>query len=208
MRAKAKILLTTGVLPLAATVMGEDFTNRVYVAADLGPAFQQNINISGGQEIDFNSGIRGDVSLGYRFKPWLAGEFAMGAIWNRVDTIGGVPMSSYGGSMDLYQIPLLGNVVLSAPEWHHFRPYVGGGIGCVLGKLDFNSPLGDIHDTDHTFAYQAFVGVNYQLSEHVAVGIGYKYLATDNHAWTQNGITLDTEGTMTHAVTCAVTWSF
>lgn len=208
MEGKKQFLIVAGVLPLATAAWGGDFTNRVYVTADVGPAFQQNINIAGGSKIDFNTGVRGDVSFGYACKPWLATEFATGVIWNSVDTIGGVAPSSYGGSMDLYQIPLMGNLVLTAPNLGRFRPYVGGGLGCVIGKLDFNSPLGNIHDTDHTFAYQAFAGLNYQISERVVVGLGYKYITTRDHGWTQNGVTLDTEGTSTHSVTCSLTWFF
>ena len=206
---KTRWLLVAGAITLATiAVAADNDANRFYVGADVGPAFAEDVNISAGDEIKFNPGVRGDVNLGYHFTPWIASEFGMGVVWNSVDSIGGVKMSSYGGSMDLYQIPLMGNVVLTAPDLGRFRPYVGGGIGCVFGKLDFNSPLGDIHDTDHTFSYQALAGLNYQITEHCEVGLGYRYLCTFNHAWTESGVTLDTGGTATHSVICSLTWKF
>lgn len=209
MQINPRLLILSGILPIATVASADDFTNRVYLTADIGPAFQQNVNISnGGQSIDFNTGVRGDLGVGYCLTPWLAGELQTGFIWSSVDTIGGVPMSSYGGSMDLDQIPLLANVVLTAPAWHRLQPYAGGGLGCVFNKLDFNSPLGNIHDTDCTFAYQALAGVRYQISGHVSVGIGYQFLHTQNHYWEQDGIALNTGGTATHSIMCSLTWNF
>jgi opacity protein-like surface antigen len=208
MRPKTFFFIAAGIIPLAASAAGNDWTDRFYVSTDVGPAFQQGINIIGADEIKFNTGVRGDVSLGYRFAPWIATELAAGFIWNSADSIGGVPISSYGGSLDLYEIPLMGNLILTTPAKHGFQPYVGGGVGVVAAKLDFTSPLGDIHDTDYTFSYQAMAGVNYQLSQNLVLGLGYKYLCTRDHSWTENGVTLDTEGTATHSVTLSLTWSF
>ena len=74
--------------------------------------------------------------------------------------------------------------------------------------LDFKSPLGDIANTDFTFSYQAFVGLNYEISEHLAVGVGYKFLRTQDHNWADGGVTLQTDGTCTHSVTASFVWKF
>jgi opacity protein-like surface antigen len=102
----------------------------------------------------------------------------------------------------------MGNLVLSTPEWHGFRPYVGGGLGGVVGMVYFARPLGAIHDTDFTFSYQAFAGLNYKLSRHIDLGIGYKFLQTGDHNWAENGVTLKTEGSGTHSITASFTWNF
>lgn len=193
---------------MATTVIGQDLSSRIYVSSDLGAAFQQAVRIKGADLIDFHNGVRGDVAIGYQATSWFAAEFASGAIWNSGDKIGGVALTSFSGSLDLYQIPIMGNVVLSTPVWHGLRPYIGAGVGGVAAMLDFQRPLGSIRDTDFTFSYQAFAGLNYQVCEHVELGVGYKFLQTGDHNWAENGVTLRTEGTGTHSVTASFTWKF
>jgi opacity protein-like surface antigen len=119
-----------------------------------------------------------------------------------------VAVSSYSGRIDLYQIPMMGNLILSVPLKHGFRPYFGAGTGVVASVLDFNSPLGNIRDTDYTFGYQAFAGFNYQISRHLEVGVGYKFLSTRDHGWQDGGVTFHTDGIVTHAITASLTWTF
>jgi opacity protein-like surface antigen len=208
MKRKIPFLLAAGIMPFATPAIGQDFLSHVYVSSDLGAAFQQADRIKGADLIDFHNGVRGDIAAGYRVSSWFAVEFASGAIWNSGDKIGGVTLSSFGGSLDLYQIPIMGNVVFSTPAWHGFQPYIGAGVGGVAAMLDFQRPLGTIRDTDFTLSYQAFAGLNYQVCEHVELGVGYKFLQTEDHSWSQNGVTLKTEGTGTHSVTASLTWKF
>jgi OOP family OmpA-OmpF porin len=208
MKVKIPLLLAAGIVPLATPAFGQDFSSHLYLKADLGAAFQQEVRIHGADLIDFHNGVRGDLAFGYQANSWFAVEFASGAIWNSGDKIGGVSITSFGGSLDLYQIPMMGNVIFSTPAWHGFKPYIGGGVGGVAALLDFQRPLGAIRDMDFTFAYQAFGGLNYQLSKHFDLGVGYKFLQTDDHIWAQNGVTLKTGGTGTHSVTASLSWKF
>ena len=195
-------------VPLAA--LGQEHpSGQWYANADVGAAFEQQLRIRrSGELIDFHNGIRGDLAVGYQYNSWIAGELTSGAIWNSVQKIGGVPVTSFSTTMDLYQMPILADVVLSTPTWHGFRPYLGGGFGGVAALLNLKRPLGDISDTDFEFAYQAFAGLNYQVCRRAEIGVGYKYLATESHSWIQNGVTLDTAGTGTHSVTASVTIKF
>jgi opacity protein-like surface antigen len=208
MKQKIPFLLAAGIMPFATAAIGQDFLSHVYLTGDLGAAFQQAVRIKGADLIDFHNGVRGDVAIGYRANSWFAVELASGAIWNSGDKIGGVTFSSFGAGLDLYQIPIMGNVVFSTPSWHGFKPYLGAGVGGVAAMLDFQRPLGTIQDTDFTFSYQAFAGLNYQVCKHVDLGVGYKFLLTEDHSWAQNGVTLQTEGTGTHSVTASLTWKF
>ncbi len=216
MNSKIQFLMGCGVLSLASASLGQDISNtnsvavdkKYYFGTDLGPAFLQTVNIVDADQIKFNTGIRGDLNLGYRLTPWFAAELEGGVIWNSADTIGGVALSSYGGSLDLYQIPMLGNVVFTLPLDHGFNAKVGGGAGAVASILHFNSPLGDIHNTDYTFAYQFFSGLSYQVAKNFEVGVGFKLLRTNNHYWEENGVTLTTGGAMTYSVTGSFTWVF
>lgn len=208
MKEKIPFLLAAGILPLATTAFAQDFSDHLYLSTDLGASFQERVRIRGAEPIDFHNGVRGDIALGYRANSWFAAEVASGAIWNSGDKVGGVALSSFGGSLDLYQIPLMANAVFSTPAWHGLKPYAGGGLGGVAGVLDFQRPLGNIRDTDFTFSYQLFAGLNYQISKHIALGVGYKFLETGNHDWAENGVTLKTEGTVNHSVNASFIWSF
>jgi opacity protein-like surface antigen len=209
MKQKIPILLAAGIIPFAATAMAEDFSAHGYVSSDIGAAFQQKVRIRGGGDlIDFHNGVRGDIAFGYQATSWLAGEIATGVIWNSADRIGTAAVTSFGGSLDLYQIPIMGNVVVSTPRWHRLKPYIGGGIGGVAAMLDFQRPLGSIDDTDFTFSYQGFAGLNYQVCKRVEMGVGYKFLQTSDHNWIDSGVTLRTGGTATHSVVASFIWSF
>lgn len=214
MKKKIPFLLAAGILPLTAAAGEQSFVDHLYLSGDIGPSFVQGTRIRNADTIDFNTGIRADVAAGYQVTPWLAGELATGIIWNSADKIGNVPISSFGSSLDLYQVPVMGNVVLSYScwqsyrFWRHFRPYAGAGVGGVAASVDFNRPLGDVKDTDFTFSYQAFAGVNCELSQRIELGLGYKFLQTGEHNWQENGVTLNTEGTSTHSVIASFTWRF
>ena len=208
MKEKIPFLLAAGIIPLATTAIGGEFSSHLYLSGDVGAAFEQAVRIKGADLIDFHNGIRGDVAIGYQAKTWLAVELASGAIWNSCDKIGGVALDSFGGSLDLYQIPIMGNLVLSTPAWHGFKPSIGAGVGGAAELLDFQRPLGNIRDTDFTFAYQAFANLNYELCKHLSLGVGYKFLQTEDHIWTQNSVTLKTGGTGVHSVTASLTWKF
>jgi len=208
MNPRIRFLLAAGIVPLATTALGQDFSPHWYWTSDLGAAFQQRLRIHGADLIDFHNGVRGDLAIGYQPCEWFGAEFASGAIWNSADRIGGAPVTSFGGSLDLYQIPVMANVIVSTPPWHGFKPYLGAGVGGVAAMIDFQRPLGSIRDTDFTFSYQAMAGLNYQVCPRVSMGVGYKFLQTDDHNWIENGVTLKTAGTGTHSVTASVVWSF
>src|ERR1700748_1207735 len=120
MREKIPFLLAAGIIPFAPTAIGQDFLPHPYLSCDLGAAFQQEVHIRGADLIDFHNGVRGDIAVGYQATSWFAVEFASGAIWNSGDKIGGVPISSFSGSLDLYEIPVMGNAVFTTPAWHGF----------------------------------------------------------------------------------------
>jgi opacity protein-like surface antigen len=209
MKEKIPFLLAAGIIPLATTAMAEDFSAHGYLSSDIGAAFQQKVRIhNGGDLIDFHNGVRGDVAIGYQATPWFAAEFASGVIWNSADKIGDAPVTSFGASLDLYQIPIMANVIVSTPAWHGLKPYVGAGVGGVAAMMEFQRPLGNVRDTDITFSYQAMAGLNYQVCKGVEMGIGYKFLQTDDHNWIEHGVALRTGGTGTHSVVASFIWSF
>jgi len=208
MKQRIPLLLAAGIFPLATNAVAGDFVAHTYLNADLGAAFEQKVGIQGADRIDFHNGVRGDIAIGYQATEWFAAEFATGVIWNSADRIGNAQVTSFDASLDLYQIPIMANFIFSTPSWHGFKPYLGAGGGGVAAMIDFQRPLGSIRDTDLVIGYQGFAGLNYQISEHVTAGLGYKYLRSEDHSWIENGVTLKTGGTAVHSVTASVIWSF
>jgi OmpA-OmpF porin, OOP family len=207
---------------LAGAGAHADFADRLYVTAAAGPAFAQNTTIqtppfTGGQ-IDFDTGVRGDIAVGYNVCKAFAVELNTGVIWNSVNSIGGNTLSTYSAHADLYQIPLMVNGIYKIPLKGPFKPYIGAGVGAVVGVLDssgvpglyFPTPGGSqsFDATDTEFAYQAEVGFNWQLGKHAEVGLAYKFLGTSSFTWNANDTPLKTDGIFTHAVTASFTWCF
>lgn len=214
MKGRIQFPLAAGIVLLAARVLGDECCQTgesekcFYFDGNIGASLLNQTKVLDGDRIAFDVGVRTDLAVGYHLSSWAAVEFNTGVIWNSADKIGGVPLDSFGGSMDIYQIPLLGNLVLSAPSKSGFRPYIGGGVGCMATVLDFRSPLGDISDCDFAFGYQAFVGITYSTSSNLELGIGYRFSQTRDHGWDDGGVSLHTEGTATHAILASIRWKF
>jgi|GEM_PF-668252 len=72
-----------------------------------------------------------------------------------------------------------------------WEPYAGAGLGFarVKGKASV-SGFGSISDTDTAFAFQAFVGIQDNLSDHSALRFGARYVWRDGVDFTSGGTTL------------------
>jgi opacity protein-like surface antigen len=208
MNQSKSLLLAPVALAAALTAQAQETNGPFYLKAEAGAAFQQGLAIKGGDKMDFDTGFRFDIGPGWQFTPSLAAELEVGVIYNTVDSIGSLPVSSYGGSANFYQVPVLANLVFTLPLQGPLRPYIGAGVGGVATVVDLTTPLGEVNDSDFVFGYQALAGVQYALSEHVELGAAYKFLGTTDHHWSQDSVTLDTEPTYSHSVLVTLTWKF
>ena len=189
--------------------------SKMYVSGDVGVAWQQNVNAHGNGMVNFDTGVRGDVTFGYNFCEHFAAELETGVIANSINSIAGNTLSSFGASADIYEIPVLVNAIYKLPlkgGWTHF---VGIGVGGTATYLTAqNVPLfgfgsnSSYNSTDFTFAYQAEAGFKYAISENIDLGFAYKFTGTPDHNWSDNGVTFKTDGTMAHAVLATFTWKF
>jgi OOP family OmpA-OmpF porin len=186
-------------------------TSKMYVTVDAGAAWQQNLNAKGNGEISFDTGFRSDVALGYNFCKDFSAELETGVIDNSINSIAGRPLSSYGASADVYEIPMLVNAIYRVPLKGAWTPYVGAGVGGVATCLDAkNVPLlnPSYSSTDFTFAYQATAGLKYAVSKNIELGIAYKFIGTTDHNWSDDNVNVKTDGSVTHAVLASFTWKF
>lgn len=207
-------------LILGAARAQADFADHLYLDVAAGPAFAQNPTVQSapytGGEVDFNTGFRGDVVLGYNICRSWAVELNTGVVWNSVDSINGNTLSKYSASADLYQIPLMVNAIYKVPLKGPFKPYIGAGVGVIVGMFDSSGIPGlyfpggsqDFNATDTVFAYQAEVGCEYHIGEHAQFDLAYKFLGTTGYTWNANNSPLKTDGVITHAVTVSFGWRF
>ena len=70
------------------------------------------------------------------------------------------------------------NLIAGFPLGNFFRPYIGGGIGFAHVSLnDLDDITGfDLDDSDTTFAAQAFAGIDFMLTDNMALGGRYRVL--------------------------------
>jgi len=181
-----------------------------YLSADSGLAIQQDVTDTGGK-VKFDDGVRGGLAVGYNFCDSLAVEFETGVIWNSINSINGDSLSSFSGAhADIYEIPMLVNVIYKIPTHVGLTPYFGVGAGGAATLLkSSNMPLPFPNNTtDFTFAFQGTAGLKYALGKNMELGVAYKFLGTTDHSWSENGVTFKTDGTMTHSIVATFTWSF
>jgi len=209
------VAITTVVLSSAARVCAGDSTPGFYLNADAGGIFQQGTSFTENgftENATFNPGIRTDLKLGYGSGP-LAVEFEAGFMWNSMDTIDQHQLSNFAETLNLYQVPLLVNVIYRIPTGTAWTPYVGAGIGGDVCTFDGTKPSFSSSDTTAALAFQFETGVHYALSDHVSVGIAYKFFGTTEQDYSFNEaphindhVTLT--GNYIHGVFATLTWNF
>lgn len=195
-----------------------DWLDRTYLNVDIGPSFVQDAAINwttklrpftfrGSRTVEFQTGIRGDVAVGYNMSDAWAIELESGMMWNAT-----------GDEEQLYQIPILVNVIYKIPLKNSWTPYFGAGAGGVVSDLSLltaAAPFASLmrtSDTDLAFAYQAMAGIKYAISGHAQIDLGYKFFGTLDQRWASNhsgfSTTLTSNGIYTHAVLASFTWRF
>ncbi|HLX72296.1 MAG TPA: outer membrane beta-barrel protein [Verrucomicrobiae bacterium] len=198
-----------------ALIRAEDNSDRFYVHADSGAVFVQDLTLrasvpgspstSASFAMHFQPGARGDIAIGYNLTDSLAVEIETGALWNRIDTV---------NSIDLFQVPLLENLVYRVHLKNGWTPYFGAGAGADFGILSGIESIshGDVIQTsssdDVTFGYQAQAGIAYAISPNADVDFSYKFFGSFEHNWDFPGVKFDSDKIYTHALLLSFRWKF
>jgi len=188
--------------------------SKLYVNGDIGAMFQQDAkwtqNGGSSQNITFNPGIRGDVGVGYNINDSWAAELETGVLWNSIDQVDAVKLTTTHETFDIYTIPVMANIIYKVPLKCSLTPYVGVGVGGATSIASYTRPGLDSSDADFNYAYQAMAGVKYALTKHISLGVGYKFLGTSGQSWYLNQITdhVKTRDVYTHSVGASFTWNF
>lgn len=137
-----------------------------------------------GNSVKFDPGFRFGIALGGELTRFLRLEVESGFQYNNLDSIAGASAASG----KLYQVPVMGNVVLQWPNKTRLVPVVGAGVGAIWSVLDADAiMLGATTLTGSQdgweFAYQGFAGVSYSFRPDMGLGVFYHYLVADNPSW-------------------------
>jgi len=175
-------------------------TPGFYLGGDFGFAFREDtaLRIEGAFSgyYNFKTGYRGDLHLGYRFLNGVLLELDSGYIYNSV--------ANANGSVELHQVPVLLNLIYQFPLKGSLKPFVGFGTGGAFSQLDVSPATSTgLHDVT-TFAWQAETGVQYAISDHVALGLDYKCFSTGDLEFGIIGL----RSMLTHSVQMSITFRF
>jgi opacity protein-like surface antigen len=192
------LIVTAGNTPAA------DSDGKGYLTFDGGVTLQRDVTVrdGGGAKASFDPGFRLDAAFGvgtHTPNSW-AGEFEFGLIYNSMKPIEALDSEH----LDVYEIPLMVNVIYTLPLDGPVTAYIGGGIGAVYGVFagDGTGILG--FSTDVTFGYQGIMGLGYSIGEKAKLGIAYKFLGTTDHDMGA----FRSGGTMTHCLLAKLTFTF
>ena len=126
----------------------------------------------------FDSGFRAEAEFSYRDAD-LNRVFIPAGSTSIINTSGSTLING-----DINIKSWLFNAVYDFETFTLFTPYLGYGVGVALQEGALSTvrgiPTGLSKGTDITFAYQILAGIVYTLSDHVDVGLGYRYFGTSN----------------------------
>jgi len=193
---------------LASAVFAADARAQLYIAGNFGVEFLNDADFSssgsgtnGSGDLSFERGLNFSGALGLsmgRFR--VEGE----AFYRRADvkelnvstsgmqlgtaTLAGPGVQTLSG--DLTSYGALGNLYYDIYTGTGWVPYLGIGAGVANLKLKIdsaNAVATSFDENDWVLAYQAGLGVTYQVSNSLAVTVGYRYFATTEATFSVSG---------------------
>jgi opacity protein-like surface antigen len=206
-------ILTPGVLCLfIACVQRLHAADSLSVPVTLSTALMNSttptgldLNGTGPGHMTFDPGFRFDVSARYHATSAWDIEFQAGVVYNTVDQIAGVSLSSVGASADFTQIPLLADIIYNIPVHGPFSLYFGAGMGGTIGLFHASGGGETTDHSDFTFGFQGLAGMKYAFNEHMDLGLVYKFMGTSDHDF---GSGLTSNGSKCHSVMIAFSYRF
>lgn len=173
-------LLTAAACVYGAAPVSAQGNTGFYLEGNLGYAFPDSVDasVSGiDVEVELKDAFVFGGALGYRF-PWVRLE--LNGSYRKFDTdkvkVQGQSVSGNGDAtavVGLFNVYVDPDLDLGVPV----HPYLGGGIGGAYVKLDTgdDAPL-SIDDEAGAFAWNLAAGLSYDVTEHITLSAGYRYL--------------------------------
>ena len=188
---------------------GEEFNTagKSYLSFDIGVALQSDLQVKqvggnslNGVDLQFDTGLRFDIASGYHFTERFGAELSVGYVFNSVDGVTGVAPPGFGVDADLFQVPVMVNLIYKVRSELPIEPFLGGGAGGVLSVFSDSTGTRE----EFAFGYQGFVGAKYRLSPRTEFTAVYKILGTTDLVFAG----FETGGTLTHTFAIGVRCSF
>jgi len=188
--------------------IGGGSTNGLYLSGDAGMSIMQNMT-SEGSVIQYHVGPRVDVRAGYALPQNIAVELQGGFAyngWSATDNRSIAP----GNSANVWTAPVMANGVYRRSFNDRWQAYGGLGAGVLISTLNISEPGGPLNftSTDCTFGYQAMLGVNCLIDEHLEWGVGYSFLGSLDHHWNDQSMGLKASPTYMHSILVSLTYRF
>jgi len=202
-------------LAACATMQGQALGDQgqIYGRFDVGANFMNDIEVDGaGVDLEFDTGVRFDFAGGYKITSAFAVELEVGLAYNSVDTISGsfygddydVDLSDTALDLDLYQIPMLVNLSYTIPLNSRIKPFIGVGVGGLAAIASAEMYGFEEDESTFAFAYQAFAGVSYQISNNADIGLIYKFMGSSDLDFDS----FETDGIGAHMIGLNLEWRF
>ncbi|NDC58558.1 MAG: porin family protein, partial [Alphaproteobacteria bacterium] len=118
------------------------------------------------------------LGLGYKFGNGFRLETELGHRWNAIDATPATTTSGIRDGSDTHVWTGLLNGLYDFNKAGRVHPYVGVGVGLARADLSAASPVPGtlVNDSDTALAYQGLVGLAFDVTERLALDIGYRYL--------------------------------
>jgi len=192
---------------LATPAIADPVPEGVYVGAAGGANFNDSgdVKINGAdRDIDTDLGFVGLANFGYAFGNGLRTEAEGSYRNNSVDSWGSTNLD---GDVDAWSAMF--NALYDFDTGTGFTPYVGAGIGIAYIGIDAeNKTAGvSVNDADVAFAYQAILGVGYDVAENLAVTADYRFFHAPNLDNDKSGSNI-ADGYANHALMLGVRYAF
>jgi outer membrane protein OmpA-like peptidoglycan-associated protein len=196
-----------GLLCLAPTLAGaEPVPQGVYFGAGGGLNLNDSGDLRDGgttRDLDTDLGFVGLGSAGYAFGNGFRAEVEGGYRRNAVDNWGGAGLD---GHLDAWHAMV--NALYDFQTGSAFTPYMGAGVGAAFVTVDAENRRAGVRldDSDVGLAYQAIVGMSYDMVDNLAVTADYRFF----HALDIDGGDADrvSDTYMNHAFVLGLRYAF
>ncbi len=118
--------------------------------------------------------------VGYDFGPIrLEGEASFRRVSNDVLNLLGTQIARPALNGDVRAFSVMGNALVDFGPDQGVQGYFGGGAGVARVHYRIGVPAAVLDDSDSVFAWQVIAGLRTPVSEHVDVGVKYRYFVPD-----------------------------
>jgi opacity protein-like surface antigen len=204
-----RILSICVLLAASAPFAPGDEHKGIYFNADLGGSLVNTISLNefpgapSGEKVELHPGVRFSAGAGYRVNDWFSAGGEMGYNWNLFKDADGY----------FSQTPMLANVEFRLPNQSNIIPFIGGGPGLSFNGiwLDDDS-LGngfrvDGSASDTVFAWQAYGGFRFKITDYMSAGVVYKYFDCQASEWDVDDTSVDIRFSKAHIHTISACFS-